>query len=92
MKLKPRTITSIDELNKLHSKKELTGLFELPNELYHSGPGLSSTQLKKLITDPPAKFLEPNKKSDALDFVQLKNRIRHVHTELQLLHLKDFYS
>lgn len=47
-----RKISTIEELHALESKGKLVGLFDVPIDLYHGGPGLSSTGLKALLTSP----------------------------------------
>ena len=41
-------ITSIHQANELASKGELIGVFEVPKEIYHKGPGLSCSNLKAI--------------------------------------------
>lgn len=47
-----KTITSISELNDLAATGDLLGLVRVPIELYHSGPGISSTGLKEILKSP----------------------------------------
>jgi hypothetical protein len=48
----PCAITSISELNDLAETNELRGLFWVPIDLYHAGPGVSSTGLKEILKSP----------------------------------------
>lgn len=45
-------ITSIEQANELASKGELIGVFEVPKEIYHKGPGLSCSNLKDIDESP----------------------------------------
>ncbi len=47
-----KRITTLKELEDLADAGALSGLFELPNELYHRGPGISSSGLKALLRSP----------------------------------------
>lgn len=47
-----RTVTTLAELNDLAGAGELKGLVRVSNELYHEGPGLSSSGLKELLKSP----------------------------------------
>lgn len=47
-----KTVTSISELNDLAAVGQLIGLFRVPIDLYHSGPGISSTGLKEILKSP----------------------------------------
>ena len=51
-----KKVSSIDELNALNASKKLNGLFDVPNDLYHAGPGISSTGLKDILDYSPAHF------------------------------------
>ncbi len=45
-------VKSIEELNALNASGKLLGLFNIPNDLYHAGPGISSSGLKKILESP----------------------------------------
>lgn len=45
-------ILSLAELNDLAGAGKLKGLFRLSNDLYHEGPGISSTGLKEILKSP----------------------------------------
>lgn len=47
-----KTITSLSELNDLAATGDLLGLVRVPIELYHAGPGISSTGLKEILKSP----------------------------------------
>lgn len=47
-----KTITSLSELNDLAGSGELVGLFNVPMDLYHAGPGISSSGLKEILKSP----------------------------------------
>lgn len=68
-----KAISSIEELNELASKNELVGLFQVPNELYHAGPGISRSDLDKLRRSPAhylAAKANPMEQSKAMAFGQ----------------------
>ena len=45
-------ITDISELERREADGTLLGLFDLPIELYHAGPGVSSSGLKEILRSP----------------------------------------
>lgn len=47
-----KTITSLSELNDLAAVGQLIGLVRVPIDLYHAGPGISSTGLKEILKSP----------------------------------------
>lgn len=47
-----RKIESVAQLVELHRKGELIGAFEMPNEIYHAGPGISKSQLDDISRSP----------------------------------------
>lgn len=51
-----RVVKTLAELQSLAEKKELIGLFDIPNDIYHAGPGISSTGLKDILDYSPAHF------------------------------------
>lgn len=46
------TVTTLAELNDLAGSGKLQGLVRVSNDLYHAGPGLSSTGIKELLKSP----------------------------------------
>lgn len=66
--MKPRTIESLSHAQALHEKGELLGLFEMPSNVYHRGPGISSSGLKALLRSPAhyAAYLASPPDSDVL--------------------------
>jgi hypothetical protein len=50
--LSTKTATSVSELNDLAATGELCGLFFVPIDVYHDGPGVSSTGLKEILKSP----------------------------------------
>jgi hypothetical protein len=47
-----RTAQTVSELNDLAELGQLVGLFEVPIDVYHAGPGVSSSGLKELLKSP----------------------------------------
>ncbi|MEB3212414.1 MAG: hypothetical protein VKL39_13730, partial [Leptolyngbyaceae bacterium] len=47
-----KQVNSVEELWDLEQRGALLGLIRVPNEAYHAGPGVSSTDLKKLLESP----------------------------------------
>lgn len=45
-------VTSVDELESLHAAGKLVGLVDVPADVYHAGPGISSSGLKALLRSP----------------------------------------
>ncbi len=45
-------IDSLEDLNQRAQAGTLLGLFDVPNELYHRGPGISSSSLKEILRSP----------------------------------------
>jgi exodeoxyribonuclease VIII len=63
------SVKNVAELEAHHKSGLLTGLFEVPNDAYHAGPGISSTGLKKILESPAhyqAHKNSPQKKTTAL--------------------------
>jgi exodeoxyribonuclease VIII len=50
------TVKTTIELDELHKNGKLNGLFNVPNHIYHEGPGISSTGLKDILDYSPAHF------------------------------------
>ena len=69
-----RIITSLSELNDLAGAGKLNGLFRLPMDLYHAGPGISSSGLKEILKSPAhyqAAKAEPQADTTSLRFGRL---------------------
>lgn len=74
-----KTVTTLAELNDLAGAGQLLGLVDVPMELYHAGPGVSSSGLKEILKSPAhyqAYKAEPQTDTAALRFGRL------VHTRL----------
>lgn len=74
-----KTVTTLAELNDLAGSGQLIGLFNVPCDLYHKGPGLSSTGIKELLKSPAhyqAYLKREQKDTPALRFGKL------VHTRI----------
>lgn len=61
-----KRVNSVAELEALEKSGDLIGLFDVPNEIYHAGPGISSTGLKEILKSPAHFKSAIEKKSDAL--------------------------
>src|SRR5690349_3941280 len=62
-----KTLTSLSELNDLAAIGKLNGLFRVPMDLYHAGPGISSTGIKEILKSPAhyKAYLEGQEDTDA---------------------------
>lgn len=61
-------LDSIEQINQLNSENKLTGLFNVSNELYHAGPGISSTSLKNILRSPAHYKYSENVTTPAMKF------------------------
>lgn len=69
----PPYVGTVEELRELASQGALHGLYEVPIDVYHAGPGVSSTELKEILRSPAhyRATLEAEKDSEALRFGRL---------------------
>lgn len=70
------TIESVSQLNDLAAAGRLVGLFNVPIELYHQGPGISSTGLKEILKSPAhyRAYIEEERDTEAL----MLGRVTHL--------------
>lgn len=47
-----KTVSTVAELQALADAGTLAGLYDVPNDIYHAGPGVSSSGLKDLLRSP----------------------------------------